>query len=169
MFFNTYSLFSVNIFQGKIIVPVNLHKKILNLVEEKYEKTEYYRSCVNGFQFHENFDGKKELNEIINKHLLNMYNLKIIHGWLNVLKNQSYNKPHSHIGDTITKAGVLYLSPDNDNIYFTRDSETFEIKPKMFEYLIFPYNLTHYVLPEQRVQKRICYAFNLEYYYYNDE
>ena len=107
--FNVYSLFSVNVFEGKIIVPINIHKKILNIIEEKYEKEGKRDSCVNGFQYHENFDGKKELNEIINKHLLSMHNLKIINGWLNVLENQSYNLPHSHTADDIKMAGVLYL------------------------------------------------------------
>lgn len=159
--FNTYSLFSVNIFQGKIIVPIDLHKKILNFIEEKYEQKDTI-SCVNGFQYHEDFNGKKELNEIINKHMFSMYRLKIIHSWLNVLKNESYNKPHFHNGDTIKKAGVLYLSAENNNINFTRGTELFEIKPKMFDYLIFPSDLLHYVLPEQRIEKRICYAFNLD-------
>jgi|TARA_E500000318_G_scaffold104524_1_gene110619 hypothetical protein len=160
--FNVYSLFSVNVFEGKIIVPINIHKKILNIIEEKYEKEGKRDSCVNGFQYHENFDGKKELNEIINKHLLSMHNLKIINGWLNVLENQSYNLPHSHTADDIKMAGVLYLSSQNTNITFTREGEVFEIKPKMFQYLIFPFNLVHYVLPENIMQKRISYAFNLK-------
>ena len=76
--------------------------------------------------------------------------------------NDSYNRPHSHDGDDITHSGVFYLSHENNNIYFCRDSDTFEIKPKIFDLLIFPYNLLHYVLPEKRTEKRICFAFNLE-------
>tara|TARA_R110000772_G_scaffold198876_1_gene309555 strand:- start:635 stop:1117 length:483 start_codon:yes stop_codon:yes gene_type:complete len=157
---HTYNLFAVNVFQSKIIVPINTYKKILNFVEEKYEEKDTI-SCVNGFQYHENFNGKKELDKIINKHIFNIYNLKIIHGWLNVLKNQSYNKPHVHLADYIKMAGVLYLSNENNNINFARDNNIFEIKPKLFDCLIFPNNLLHYVLPEQRAEKRICYAFNL--------
>lgn len=158
---NTYNLFSVNVFHGKIIIPVNIHKNILNFVEKNYEEKNTI-SCVNGFQYHENFNDKKKLNEIINKHVASIYRLSIIHGWLNVLKNKSYNKPHCHSSDNTVMAAVLYLSNENNNITFTRCGEVFEIKPKLFDYLIFPENLLHYVLPEQRTEKRICYAFNLK-------
>ena len=84
---NTYNLFSVNVFHGKIIIPVNIHKNILNFVEKNYEEKNTI-SCVNGFQYHENFNDKKKLNEIINKHVASIYRLSIIHGWLNVLKNR---------------------------------------------------------------------------------
>ena len=133
---NTYNLFSVNVFHGKIIIPVNIHKNILNFVEKNYEEKNTI-SCVNGFQYHEDFNGKKELNKII-------------------------NKPHCHSSDNTVMAAVLYLSNENNNITFTRCGEVFEIKPKLFDYLIFPENLLHYVLPEQRTEKRICYAFNLK-------
>jgi hypothetical protein len=57
---------------------------------------------------------------------------------------------------------VFYLSNENNNIIFTRDNETFSFQPTIFDFLIFPYNLVHYVLPEKRKEKRICYAFNLK-------
>ena len=157
---NTYSLFCVNVFQSKIIVPIDIHKKILDFVEKNY-KEENNISCVNGFQYHEDFNGKKELNKIINKHMFSIHHLSIIHGWLNVLRDQSYNQPHCHLGDNIKMAGVFYLSNENNNITFTSNGKIFEIKPKLFDYLIFPFDLLHYVLPEQRIKKRICYAFNL--------
>jgi hypothetical protein len=159
--FNIHNLFSVTIYQGKILLPINIHKKILNFVEEKYEEKNTI-SCVNGFQYHKSFNGKKELNKIINKHMFSRYNLKIAHGWLNVLENKSYNKPHSHIGGTTKMAAVLYLSSENNNITFIRDAEYYEMKPKLFDYLVFPPELLHYVLPEERIEKRICYAFNLK-------
>lgn len=160
MSMHVYSLFSVNIFQGKIIVPINIHKKILNFLEKNYEKKNTI-SCINGFQYHQDFNSKKELNKIIDKHMFSTHNLNIKHAWLNVLENQSYNKPHDHIGNGTKMAGVLYLSDKNNNINFIRGNEVFEIKPKMFDYLIFPHDLVHYVLPEQRIEKRICYSFNL--------
>ena len=55
----------------------------------------------------------------------------------------------------------MYLSSENNNIILAREDQTFEIKPKLFDFIIFPYNLVHYVLPEERNEKRICYAFNL--------
>ena len=91
----------------------------------------------------------------------NIYGLKLKHGWLNVLINNSYNNPHLHVGDNITHSAVFYLSNSNSNINFVRGSEIFEIKPKLFDLLIFPNDLVHYVLPEAREEKRISYAMNL--------
>lgn len=158
---NIYDLFAVRVFHGKLIIPVNIHKKILKFVEENYEQKDNV-SCVNGFQYHDNFNGKKELDKFLNKYLTNTYNLKIIHSWLNVLDNKSYNKPHCHVSTGIRYAGVFYLSNINNNINFVKESNLFEITPKLFDYLIFPYDLFHYVLPEERHEKRICYAFNLK-------
>mgnify|MGYP003110917883 FL=1 len=157
---NSYNLFAVPMTHGRMPIPINIHKKVLKFVEENY-KPEDNISCIKGFQYHDAFNGKKELDDFINNYLGNVHNLKIKYSWLNVLDNESYNTPHSHVGDHVTHAGVLYLSNTNNNIHFARDNDTFEIKPKLFDYLVFPFNLLHYVLPEKRFEKRICYAFNL--------
>tara|TARA_Y100000004_G_scaffold187894_1_gene241276 strand:+ start:599 stop:1087 length:489 start_codon:yes stop_codon:yes gene_type:complete len=157
---NVYNLFAVPMTHGTVPVPINIHKKIIKFVEDNY-KSEDNISCVKGFQYHNNFDGKKELNNFIDTYLKNVHHLEIASAWINVLDNESYNTPHSHAGNQVTHAGVLYLSNNNNNINFARDNETFQIKPKLFDYLIFPYNLLHYVLPEKRLEKRVCYAFNL--------
>ena len=161
---NTYSLFALPVTHCKFPIPLSLHKKIILFVENNYNKKENFikRSCVKGFQFHDDFDGKKELVNNLNTFLSINFNLKIYHSWLNVLGDDSYNKPHVHSGDEVTHSGVFYLSSENNNIHFARDSDTFEIKPTLFDFLIFPYHLLHYVLPENRMEKRICFAFNLE-------
>ena len=101
------------------------------------------------------------MNEVLNKTFMNINNSYIDYGWLNVLGNNSYNIPHSHPTESGRFSGVYYLSSGNNNITFTKDGETFDIQPKLFDFLIFPYDLVHYVLPENREEKRICYAFNL--------
>lgn len=157
---NTYNLFAVPLTHSKFPVPVNLHQKIISYVEKNYTEDQV-ASCVQGFQFHGDFDGKKELVDTLNKYLNNILKLNIEHSWLNVLSNNSYNQPHVHNGDDVTHSGVFYLSHENNNIHFTKDSNVFEMKPKIFDFIIFPYNLAHYVLPEKRREKRICFAFNL--------
>ena len=114
---HTYNLFSVSVFQGKIIVPLETHKKILNYVEKNYEEKDFI-SCVDWFQYNGDFSGKKELNKLINDQMATMYQLKISNAWLNVLKNKSYNKPHYHTGHDIRDSGVMYLSSQNNNINF---------------------------------------------------
>ena len=158
---NTYDLFVTRIFHGTLPISVNNHKDILSFVKEEYT-VDSTVSCVQGFQFNQEFKGKKQLHNILNNYFKNIFNLKMQDGWLNVLGQSSYNKPHSHCGNNISHSGVFYLSDKNNNITFSKNGDIFDIKPKLFEYLIFPYNLVHYVLPENRNHKRICYAFNLE-------
>tara|TARA_R100001015_G_C4620434_1_gene177353 strand:- start:730 stop:1215 length:486 start_codon:yes stop_codon:yes gene_type:complete len=158
---NTYNLFTTQVTHGVLPLQPIVHKKILSYVEENY-KEEDTVSCQKGFQFHKNFDGKKELDRMIQKTFKQMFDVNLYYGWLNVLGNNSYNKPHSHKGDYVVLSGVYYLSNTNNNITFLKENQTFSIEPKLFDYLIFPYDLTHYVLPEKRNEKRICYAFNLK-------
>ena len=157
---STYNLFAVPLTHGKLPLQPLLHKQIISFVNDNYTEKDLV-SCKKGFQFHENFEGKKEMDQILNKFLTNTCNSYILNSWLNILGNYSYNTPHSHIGDGIGLSGVFYLSNDNNNINFTKDGHVFSLEPKLFDILIFPYNLVHYVLPEKRKIKRICHAFNL--------
>ena len=158
---NTYNLFITRVTHGKLPVSVELHKKILSFVEKEYVE-ENNISCINGFQFHDDFDGKKELDDKLNSYFKNIFNLEIVNSWLNVLGNKSYNFPHSHGGYNVRTSGVFYLSHENNNLHFAKNNDYFKIEPKLFDYLLFPHDLIHYVLPEERSQKRICYAFNLK-------
>ena len=45
--------------------------------------------------------------------------------------------------------------------FYTKGKSKPTNKPKLFDFIIFPDDLVHYVLPEKRNKKRICYAFNL--------
>lgn len=159
---NTYQLFAVTMIHGKFVVPLDLHKKILNFVEEKYIEKEREASCVKGCQIHNDFDGKKELDKELNIFLNNNLRLDIEHAWLNILGKDSYNVPHRHFGDLLDYTGVLYLSVENSPITFVKDDYIHEIKPQLFEYLIFPADLVHYVLPAEKNEKRISYSFNLK-------
>ena len=157
---NTYNLFAVPLIHGKLIIQPFLHEKIISFIDNNYTEKDLI-SCVKGFQFHEDFKGKKEINKIINKFLFRTFNCCINNSWLNILGDYSYNNPHNHVGDNIKFAGVLYLSSENNNINFTKDGQTFSLEPKLFDIIIFPYDLIHYVLPEKRKNKRICYSFNI--------
>ena len=157
---NTYNLFAVQMTHCKLPLDIHIHKKIILFVENEY-KEEDTVSCKKGFQFHGDFNGKKELDSFLDMFLRNSFGVEIDYSWLNVLGSNSYNRPHFHNGTDVYYAAVYYLSSENNNITFTRGEQTFDIEPKIFDLLIFPFELVHYVLPEKRSQKRICYAFNL--------
>jgi hypothetical protein len=72
---NTYDLFITRVIHGKLPIQIDLHKKIKSFVDITQI------SCINGFQFHEDFDGKEELNEILNNYFNNFLQLKICQ-WL---------------------------------------------------------------------------------------
>tara|TARA_R110000737_G_C14342891_1_gene443647 strand:- start:64 stop:558 length:495 start_codon:yes stop_codon:yes gene_type:complete len=158
---NVYNLFAVRMVHCKLLIPLDLHKKIILFSENKYKECDTI-SCVKGFQFHKDFKGKKELDSILDNYMMITHRLKINHSWLNVLGNDSLNLPHKHEGNDVIYSAAYYLSNDNSIITFVKDDEIFEIKPKMFDLLIFPHNLVHYVLPGKKSDKRICYSFNLE-------
>ena len=61
---NVYNLFAVPMTHGTVPVPINIHKKIIKFVEDNY-KSEDNISCVKGFQYHDNFDGKKCADKVL--------------------------------------------------------------------------------------------------------
>jgi len=156
---NHYDLFAIRITQTKFPLQIDLYKKITDFVDKNYvAKDGNKMSNWFGYQEHEDFDGKKELDEQLEQFFQMHFNCTIQHGWLNALEGRAYNQPHSHTGDM---SAVLYLSKDNNNITFARDNLTQEFKPNLFDLLIFPAELIHYVLPTENTQRRISYALNL--------
>ena len=156
---NTYQLFSVPLVETKIVLQIALLKKITDWCQ-KNNKTENYISVRGGFQEHNNFDGKEELDEIINSFLRLHMKEKILHGWLNILNKNGDNLPHRHTGNNIKSSAVLYLTNNNSTITFMRDSQVFSIYPKLFDFLIFPHDLIHQVSPHLNDEIRISYAIN---------
>ena len=63
---NTYNLFAVQVMQGKLPLQPIVHKKILSFVHNNYTESDL-RSNRKGFQFHKDFEGKKEMDESINQ------------------------------------------------------------------------------------------------------
>lgn len=158
---NTYHLFAVPVIQTKIVLQTPLLKKITDWCQ-KNNKTENYISVRGGFQEHKNFDGKEELDEIINSFLRLHIKEKITYSWLNVLNKNGDNTPHRHTGDNIKSSAVLYLTENNSTISFMRDAQIFSFQPKLFDLIIFPHDLIHQVSPHTTDNLRISYAINTE-------
>lgn len=156
---NTYQLFSVPLVETKLIIQIPLLNKVKNWCKEN-NKNENFISLRGGYQEHDDFDGKKELDEIINSFLRIHMKEKILHGWLNILNKNGDNIPHRHTGDNIKSSAVLYLTNNNSAINFMRDSQVFSVYPKLFDFLIFPHDLIHQVSPNLNDEIRISYAIN---------
>jgi len=158
---NTYHLFAVPVIQTKIVLQTPLLKKITDWCQ-KNNKKEDFISLRGGFQEHKNFDGKEELDEIINSFLRLHVKEKITYSWLNVLNKNGDNTPHRHTGDNIKSSAVLYLTENNSTISFMRDAQIFSFQPKLFDLIIFPHDLIHQVSPHTTDNLRISYAINTE-------
>jgi hypothetical protein len=156
---NTYQLFSVPLVETKLIIQIPLLNKVKNWCKEN-NKNENFISLRGGYQEHTDFDGKEELDEIINSFLRIHMKEKILHGWLNILNKNGDNIPHRHTGDNIKSSAVLYLTNNNSAINFMRDSQVFSVYPKLFDFLIFPHDLIHQVSPNLNDEIRISYAIN---------
>ena len=157
---NTYNLFAVPVTETTIVIQTPLLNKITNWCEENKKNTDFI-SVRNGFQEHGNFDGKEELDDILNTFLRLHFKQEIDHSWLNVLNKNGDNVPHVHLGDKIISSGVFYLSRNNSAITFMRNEDIFSFYPKLFNLLVFPKKLIHQVSPHLTDELRISYSINM--------
>ena len=158
---NVYDLFAVKVIHDNFIVDEKLHQKIKDFVSTGTGETNKY-SNRKGLQVHNNFEGKQELNDDLNQMFSKFYNLQIGYSWLNIVDQNAYNLPHWHRGTELKLSANLYLSESNGPITFTRNGDFFEITPKLFDLIIFPTHLVHYVLPSEKNNSRITYAMDLK-------
>jgi len=156
---NTYHLFSVPVIETKIVLQNSLLNKIKNWCQ-KNNKKEDFISIRGGFQEHKNFDGKEELDDVLNCFFKMNMKEEIMHSWLNVLNKNGDNIPHRHTGDNIKNSAVFYLTNNNSAINFMRDAQIFSFQPKLFDLIIFPHDLIHQVSPHTTNDLRISYAVN---------
>jgi len=157
---NTHNLFAVPVMETTVVIQIPLLNKIKNWCEEN-KKNGNCLSVRNGFQEHGDFDGKKELDDILNTYLRTHLKLEIQHSWLNILNKNGENGPHHHIGPGTTNAAIFYLSNNNSAVTFIRNSEAYSFYPKLFNLLVFPDELLHQVSPHLTDDLRISYGINL--------
>ena len=157
---NTHLLFATPVIETKIIIQHELLNKIIFFCK-KHSLNKNIFSLKNGYQEHKNFDGKKELDKILNMFLRNFFKLEIKNAWLNIINKTGFNYPHTHNDFKITHAGVFYLTSNNSSITFIKGREIYSFDPKLFNVLIFPSELIHQVSPNLEDDQRISYSFNL--------
>jgi hypothetical protein len=156
-------LFAIPLFiERSFIIAEELHNKIIKFSSE-LEIQPRVISVQNGTQEHKTFDGDIEIKNLLNQFLKTNFNTEISHQWLNVISENGFNVPHTH-GSTSTMSGVFYLTKENSNIIFYggfgRKDDITEIKPELFDLIIFPSYLTHLVAPSLSKSRRVSLAFN---------
>lgn len=148
--------------ERNFIITEELHNKIIKFSSELQIEPRVV-SVHNGTQEHKTFNGDVEIRNVLNEFLKTNFNTEVAHQWLNVISENGFNVPHTH-GNTNTMSGVLYLTKENSNIIFYggfgRKDDITEIKPQLFDLIIFPSYLTHLVAPSLSKSKRISLAFN---------
>ena len=161
-----HHLFAITLYKTKFVVQPTEHKKIVDFCNNNNGPEKV--SIRKGTQYHINenkFDGSENLFNELNNYMAVHYKHRLIHLWLNVAEEGGYNMPHHH-GLITNMSGVLYLTDENSEIEFLcdflRGDRSFKVQPKLFDLLIFPSYLYHFVHPSTSKEKRISISFNAE-------
>ena len=107
--------------------------------------------------------------EYINKIVGDIFKFKVESWWYNINGQGHWNSPHTHPNSDL--ALVLYLT-DSDGLLqlmspfsqriIERSGDHVNIDAKKGDILMFPSDINHYVLPNQREEDRISISMNLQ-------
>ena len=163
---DVYNLFAIPLYKTKLVLQPFEHKKIIDFCNKNDGPEKM--SIKKGTQYHikdGEFEGSAYLLQEIDNYMKLHFKHKVVHLWLNVAEEGGYNMPHHH-GLVNNMSGVLYLTNENSDIEFLcdflRGDKSFTIQPKLFDFLIFPSYLYHFVHPSTSKEKRISVSFNSE-------
>ena len=87
--------------------------------------------------------------------------------WFNINGKGGWNMPHSHAGRGIDIALILYLTETDDLLTLVNSNPTlndpmgYSPHIKKGDILIFPSDLVHFVMPNQREEDRVSISMNL--------
>ena len=139
-------------------------------VKDNYESVLYsnYRGYQSpGFNW-EDFhpDGMEVVKDIVSKAIEHDFN--IINWWYNINGKEAWNLPHSHPGSDL--ALVLYLTETDNLLHLINpfsqrrlnEASTYIPSPKKGDILIFPSDIQHFVMPNQKEEDRISISMNLQ-------
>jgi uncharacterized protein (TIGR02466 family) len=135
--------------------------------ENKSNKGGYHSPFFAWDTFHP--EGKKLINEIIDKNIKKPF--KVNEWWYNISETGHWNMPHTHPGVDLSL--VLYLTETDELLNFfnpfsqrktvAMDGTTlYSPKTKKGDILIFPSDIQHFVMPNQREEDRISISMNLQ-------
>ena len=106
--------------------------------------------------------------EYINKVVGDMFKFKVQSWWYNINGKGHWNLPHAHPFSVVDYALVWYLT-DSDELLHLMDpfshrcnSENIVVNSKKGDIIVFPSDIIHYVMPNQKDMDRICISMNLQ-------
>ena len=94
-------------------------------------------------------------------------NFDVTSWWFNINGKGGWNMPHSHAGRGIDIALILYLTETDDLLTLVNSNPTlndpmgYSPHIKKGDILIFPSDLVHFVMPNQREEDRVSISMNL--------
>ncbi len=107
--------------------------------------------------------------EYVNKILGDIFeNFRVQTWWYNINSKGDFNKPHIHAASDY--ALVWYLTDNNEKLVLLNPIQRLlsqlhqsDLKPQCFkgDILIFPADIIHYVLPNDKEDDRICISMNI--------
>ena len=105
--------------------------------------------------------------EYIDKVVGDIFKFKVESWWYNINSTGAWNAPHTHPASDF--ALVLYLTDSDSLLTFlnphaqrTISQQNSSINAKKGDIVIFPSDLVHYVMPNQREEDRISISMNLQ-------
>ena len=114
-------------------------------------------------QFHP--EGKKYIEDIVRGEIKK--DIEVRSWWYNINPTGAWNTPHSHPGSDL--AAVLYLTDTNGEfVFLPNTSRTIDdnrgyksMKTMKGEFIFFPSDMMHMVLPNLTEKDRICISMNI--------
>ena len=107
--------------------------------------------------------------EYISKVVGDIFEFKVQHWWYNINGKGHWNTPHTHPNSDF--ALVLYLTDSDGLLYlmsplpqrnFDYNRGHIRIKAKKGDIVMFPSDINHYVMPNQRDTDRVSISMNLQ-------
>ena len=110
--------------------------------------------------------GKEVVKDIVSKAIEIDFNIS--NWWYNINGKEAWNLPHCHPGSDL--ALVLYLTETDDLLHLINpfsqrrlnETSTYVPSTKKGDILIFPSDIQHFVMPNQKEEDRISISMNLQ-------
>ena len=114
--------------------------------------------------------GIEYIENVVNNIFSPKHTVSIAGWWYNINPQGSWNIPHNHVGSNRIDYALVFYVTDSDSLlrfvtpHNSRKNEHdyYTVNANKGDILIFPADLIHYVMPNQREEDRISISMNLQ-------